>query len=82
MEARKGKEIRIISNTGEKVIATSDKSEGKGRKVVRSRSNFGQVYRKRSKSCPNLEQLRTSLEEKYEKLAEVGVTSDKFRVKV
>ena len=33
---------------------------------------------KRRKSCPNKVRLRTSLDEKIEKLSEQDVTSDKF----
>jgi hypothetical protein len=58
--------------------ATSDRFEGNQRKAVRTRSNFGQVWRKPLKSCPNQEQLRTGLEETIEKLSEPGATSDKF----
>jgi hypothetical protein len=56
----------------------SDRFGVKAGKVVRSRCNFGQIWRKGTKSCQNLKQLRTSLEEKNEKLSEPEATSDKF----
>ena len=82
MKVRKGWETRIISNNRVEAMATSDKPEGKVRKAVRSRSNFGQVWRKSTRSCPNMRLLRTRLEEKYGKLSEHEATSDKIRGKV
>ena len=58
--------------------ATSDRFGGNHRKAVRTRSNFGQVWRKSQKSCQKLEQLRTGLKEIIEKLSEPRETSDRF----
>ena len=61
--------------------ATSDRFEGKSRKAVKKRSNFGQVQREKKKTCQKKEQLQTGFKEKEEKLSEEGVTSDRFRGK-
>ena len=58
--------------------ATSDRLGGNHGKTVRTRSNFGQVWRKSQKSCQNPEQLWTGLEEFIEKLSEPRATSDRF----
>jgi hypothetical protein len=58
--------------------ATSDRFEGNQRKAVRTRCNFGQVWRKSAESCPNQVRLRTGLEGIRGKLSEPGATSDRF----
>ncbi|WP_079509993.1 hypothetical protein [Mesobacillus jeotgali] len=60
------------------VSPTLDRFEGKGRKAVRSKSNFGQVWGQREKSCQKQVQLWTGLEAKEEKLSEVSPTLDRF----
>ncbi|WNF23608.1 hypothetical protein [Mesobacillus jeotgali] len=57
---------------------TSDRFGGKGGQAVRRSINFGQVWMKREKSCQNIDQLQTGLEEKAEKLSEDRPTSDRF----
>ncbi|WP_041967076.1 hypothetical protein, partial [Mesobacillus selenatarsenatis] len=46
----------------------SDRFGGKGRKAVRTSPNFRQVWMESQKSCQNIAQLQTGLEEKAEKL--------------
>ncbi|WP_144474697.1 hypothetical protein [Cytobacillus oceanisediminis] len=58
--------------------ATSDRFDGKSRKAVRSRGDFGQVCRKKLKSCPKQWRLRTGLKGKAEKLSEARAPSDRF----
>ncbi|MBT2704276.1 hypothetical protein J7E34_13300, partial [Chryseobacterium sp. ISL-80] len=58
--------------------ATSDKFGASRRKAVRTRGNFGQVWRSQTKSCLNQGQLRTGLVLLDEKLSESGPTSDRF----
>ncbi|WP_226678046.1 hypothetical protein [Mesobacillus jeotgali] len=57
---------------------TSDRFREKGRKAVRTSINFGQVWRRSHESCQNINQLRTGLEEKPEKLSEHQPTLDRF----
>ncbi|WNF23063.1 hypothetical protein [Mesobacillus jeotgali] len=57
---------------------TLDRFGGKAGKVVRSRSNFRQVWRESRKSCQKMSQLQTGLVEKEEKLSEVEATLDRF----
>ncbi|MEW8971694.1 MAG: hypothetical protein AB2411_13765, partial [Mesobacillus sp.] len=51
---------------------------GNDRKAVRRSPNFRQVWMKREKSCQNIDQLQTGLEEKAGKLSEHQSTSDRF----
>ncbi|MEW8969817.1 MAG: hypothetical protein AB2411_04280, partial [Mesobacillus sp.] len=57
---------------------TSDRFGGNDRKAVRTSLNFRQVWRKRQKSCQNIAQLQTGLEEMAGKLSEDRPTSDRF----
>jgi hypothetical protein len=62
--------LKEISKKLSELGATSDRFERNHQKAVRTRCNFGQVWRKSVESCPNQEQLRTGLEEISKKLSE------------
>ncbi|MDR6123455.1 hypothetical protein QFZ87_003052 [Bacillus sp. SLBN-46] len=57
--------------------ATSDRVEGKSRKIVQRLVKFGQSWWKKQKHCPKEMQLRTELGEKGETLSKVKATSDR-----
>jgi hypothetical protein len=73
-----------LKENGEKLSEAGlalDRFEGKGQKAVRSRCSFGQVCKKKQKSCPKQWRLQTGLKKNAEKLSEARATSDRFERK-